>query len=321
MVADLVLTVLQDARAGLGTMAGLAVTDQLIVATGDALLASSNGRDFEPRRVRSGLRGVLAAGDALWVCGDGGQLAVSRDRGATFAEIATGTRASLTALATAADGAVWVVGEGGFAARVVGDELHRVDLGTTARLTAVVPVKDDVVVLGGDGAIRRWHRGDVTTIPTGAAGAVTAMIVTRQSWIVIGDGGFVARSPDGTWFSRVRTDFAIDLEAIASLPDGRLIAVGDRGQILVSADDGRAWRPMASALTAHLWSVERYGGGALIGGDNGLIVQLAPAGGIRGERWRRRRRRPRPRSRASRRSSRRSTASRARAGPISRGRR
>jgi hypothetical protein len=76
----------------------------------------------------------------------------------------------------------------------------------------------------------------------------------------------------------VRTDLDVDLEAVAVLADGQLVVVGDRGQILVSHDDGRSWRGVASDLTAHLWAVERFGAGVIIGGDEGLVVKLAPAG-------------------------------------------
>src|SRR6185312_12365399 len=54
--------------------------------------------------------------------------------------------------------------------------------------------------------------------------------------------------------------------------------VGDRGQILISSDDGRTWHPQPCQLAAHLWSIARFGDGALIGGDGGAILRLAPAG-------------------------------------------
>src|SRR5262249_58026163 len=73
-------------------------------------------------------------------------------------------------------------------------------------------------------------------------------------------------------------EFDIDLEALTTLSDGRLVAVGDRGQILISSDDGRSWKGIRSDLTSHLWAVARFGGGVIIGGDEGLIVKLAPMG-------------------------------------------
>ena len=97
---------------------------------------------------------------------------------------------------------------------------------------------------------------------------LTALLVTKSgSWIVVGDGGFIARSPDGAWFSRVRLDVTADLEAIGACGDGPLVCVGDRGTVIVSRDDGRSWTPFATALDTHLWSVEKFGSGVLIGGD------------------------------------------------------
>jgi photosystem II stability/assembly factor-like uncharacterized protein len=287
MSGDLELAVLQEERSDVGYIAGFAITDRMIVSAGGTsshaptVLASSNARHFEARKTprQLGLRDILAVGDALWTCGEYGQLAMSRDHGATWKLFETGTDACMFGLALAADGAVWVVGDGGYAARVLGERPERVELGTTTRLAAVYAVRDEVIVLCGDGALRRWCDGQVSTVATGAKCPLTALALTRHgTWIVTGDAGFVARSPDGAWFSRAHTGVEIDLEAIAVLADGRLVVVGDRGQILVSSDDGRTWRMVASSTIAHLWCVERFGGGALIGGDGGLVIKLAPPG-------------------------------------------
>jgi photosystem II stability/assembly factor-like uncharacterized protein len=304
MTGDLELSVLQRPSEGLGYIAGFAITDQLIVAAGGTssrsptVLASSNARHFEPRKTPRalGMRDVIAVGDALWTCGEYGQLAISRDNGATWKLFDTGTDACLFALALGPDGAVWVVGDHGYTARVppcqgsehsgpgagvLGEKPERIDLKTTARLAAVYALRDEVIVLGFDGVMYRWREGDVARITTGAARPLTALVVTKLgTWIVIGDGGFIARSPDGAWWSRVKSsaDGAADLEAIASCADGRLVIVGDQGVVLVSSDDGRQWKTVATRLEAHLWAVERFGDGVLIGGDNGLIVKLAPSG-------------------------------------------
>src|SRR2546423_6742503 len=120
MTADLELTVLHDRRDGVGYVGSLAITDRMIVAAGGtssrapSVLASSNARHFEVRHTprELGLRDVLAVGDALWACGEYGQVAVSRDQGATWKLFETGTEVCLFALALASDGAVWVVGDG-----------------------------------------------------------------------------------------------------------------------------------------------------------------------------------------------------------------
>src|SRR5277367_4601987 len=93
------VTVVQPPRDDLGYVARFAITDALIIAAGGTssraplVLASSNARHFEPRTTprELGLRDVLVVGDVVWTCGEYGQLASSRDRGATWTVIETGT--------------------------------------------------------------------------------------------------------------------------------------------------------------------------------------------------------------------------------------
>ncbi|HEY5951675.1 MAG TPA: hypothetical protein VIV40_39545, partial [Kofleriaceae bacterium] len=182
MTGDLELSVLQRPSDGLGYVAGFAITDALIVAVGGTssrcptVVASSNARHFEVRKPprQLGLRDVLATGDALWACGEYGQLAMSRDNGATWKLFDAGTDACLFALALAPDGAVWVVGDHGYAARIEGDKLERIDLQTTARLAAIYAQRDELVVLGFDGWMYRWRDGKVTRISTGATQPLTS---------------------------------------------------------------------------------------------------------------------------------------------------
>jgi photosystem II stability/assembly factor-like uncharacterized protein len=282
---ELELTVVQPPT-DLGFIAAFAITDQMIHIAGGTsmraptLLASSNARHFERQRAPRdlGLRDVVVHGDAVWVCGEYGQLAVSRDRGTTWRLFDTATELCLHALAPAPDGAMWVVGDRGYAARIVADQLQRIELATTVRLTGVKPMRDEVVLLGYDGTLLRSKAGAVTVAATGTARPINALELTKRgTWIVVGDGGFVARSPDGAWWTRVKTEADADLEAIALFGD-KIVIVGDRGQILISGDDGRTWQAQPSELAAHLWAVAPFGDGLLIGGDDGLIAKLAPPG-------------------------------------------
>lgn len=280
------VTVVQRARPELGYLTSLAVGDDLIVAAGGTtsqaptVLASSNARHFEARTTprQLGLRDIVIDGDALWTCGEYGQLAVSRDRGESWKLIDTSTDACLFGLVVAEDGALWVCGNAGFFARVQDDRLERVDLGTSTRLAALYCLRDEVIAIGADGVIYRWRAGAVTRVETGATKPLTGLAITkRNTWLVTGDGGFIARSPDGQWFSRARSGVEVDLEAIAAL-DGRVVIVGDRGLILQSRDEGRTWQQIDTDDTTHLWSIEPFGTGALIGGDNGLVLKLAARG-------------------------------------------
>jgi photosystem II stability/assembly factor-like uncharacterized protein len=288
MTAELVLSVLQGSDDARGYVASFAVTDQMIVALGGTsnrsptVLASSDARHFEPRATPQnlGLRDILAVGDSLWACGEHGQLAVSRDHGGHWQLLETGTEGCLFGLTLGSDGAIWVVGDAGYAARVLGEKPRQIEVGTRARLSSVRAVRDEIVMLGDDGMVLRWRDGKAASVACGATRPLTALAITSKgTWVVIGDGGFVARSPDGTWYSRVDIGVDVDLEAIGVLPDGTLVIVGDRGRLLLSTDDARSWRSVANDLgLVHLWSIVRFGGGVLIGGDDGLIVKLAPPG-------------------------------------------
>ena len=288
MTAELVLSVLQGSDDARGYVASFAVTDQMIVALGGAsnrsptVLASSDARHFEPRATPQdlGLRDILAIGDSLWACGEHGQLAVSRDHGGHWQLLETGTEGCLFGLTLGSDGAIWVVGDAGYAARLLGEKPRQIDVGTRAGLSSVRAVRDEIVMLGDDGMVVRWRDGKAVSVACGATRPLTALAITSKgTWVVVGDGGFVARSPDGTWYSRVDIGVDVDLEAIGVLPDGTLAIVGDRGRLLLSTDDARSWRSVANDLgLVHLWSIVRFGGGVLIGGDDGLILKLAPPG-------------------------------------------
>src|SRR5262245_33786443 len=122
MSGDLELCVLSQVRDGRGYVAGFAVTDEMIVALGGSssaplVMASSNGRDFVVRKTpkERGLRDGIAVADAVWVCGEFGQLAVSRDHGGSWKLLETGAAGCLFGLALGADGALWVVGDEGYA--------------------------------------------------------------------------------------------------------------------------------------------------------------------------------------------------------------
>ncbi len=228
-----------------------------------------------------GWQDVLAVGDTLYACGAAGRFAASRDGGASWQPIEVGTPGGLHGLALAADGAVWLCGDAGYLARVHGGAPVTVELGTPTRLVRVYAVRDEIVVLGDEGTIRRWTEAGIATATPG--GAVTALAITPRSWIAVGRAGFVARSPDGAWYSRITMPLAlgaIDLAGVAMLADGRLIAVGDRGCVLLSTDDGRSWAGVAIGLaaTTRLTSVRRWKGGAVIGTDAGVVARLRDDG-------------------------------------------
>jgi photosystem II stability/assembly factor-like uncharacterized protein len=277
-VGELELVVVHDAQDGRRRVAAIVVGEQVFTVGGDQVLASSDGARFEPRAAPGEeLHDIVASGRTLWTCGARGLLARSDDNAASWQRVTTGTDRTLRALAIDHDGVPVVVGDGGYAARVSADRVEQIDLGTAERLDAVYAVRGELVALATDGELRRLRGGVTTRVATGATDAIAALVVTRWgTWIVVGRGGFVARSPDGAWFTRAKSDATADLEDVAALADGRIVAVGAHGTALVSSDDGRTWRVLATGSIAGLRAIARHYDGALIGGDGGLVLRVGP---------------------------------------------
>jgi photosystem II stability/assembly factor-like uncharacterized protein len=114
--------------------------------------------------------------------------------------------------------------------------------------------------------------------------AAKAMRVTRplcwlvrtrtRGLVIVGDGGMVLRSTnDGESWKKVPTHTRVDLEHAIETMYGILV-VGADGTLLASCDDGRTFVHVDSALHGHLWSIAQVDGGAVIGGDAGLVFHL-----------------------------------------------
>jgi hypothetical protein len=220
---------------------------------------------------------VAIANGELWTCGPRGRLAVSHDQGATWIAVDAGVDVDLHGVTRARDGAMWVVGGQGFAARIVGERLERISMSTTADFTGVCAFEAEIIVLANDGTIRRCRDGRIDVVPTGATVPLTGIAVLRRgTLVVVGTGGLVMRSPDGAWFARGDSGVTHDLQAVVTTPDHRVIAVGAGGCVLVSDTDGRTWRVMTTPGATPLRSVAASGSGVLIGGDGGLLLRLAP---------------------------------------------
>lgn len=76
---------------------------------------------------------------------------------------------------------------------------------------------------------------------------------------------------------------------VAALPGGRLIAVGERGHVLVSEDDGASWRQITTPVRSTLTAVAAAGGTVVAAGHDGVILHSTDAGEtwrrVREERW------------------------------------
>jgi hypothetical protein len=140
---------------------GVAVAAERLVTPGRAQVWVVGARGLIYRftergweRVDSGttatLRGVIMLGDGAVAAGDGGTLL--RFAQGRWIAVATGTDAALRAVAIVGATTAWAVGDRGMVVELLGEQLRRVDLGTTTcTLRAVFPQGSAVWVVGSDG--------------------------------------------------------------------------------------------------------------------------------------------------------------------------
>ena len=196
--------------------------------------------------VAEDLLGIACRGTTdAWVVGGRGLMLATRDAGATWRPVDSGTTATLRAVALAAPDTVYVAGDAGLArASFDGGQTWR-SLGAPALdWTSVSTRKTDggvALLASASGQIHRYEA---------AAG--------WQSEVGASPGGAALRS-------------------VVLGRDGKTaIAVGDGGAMLVSADAGRSWRVRATGTTTTLRDVWLTGDDAdrfAAVGDDGLLLE------------------------------------------------
>lgn len=280
-------TIVQSADSSLGFLGSLRAGDDGVYAVGGTyhkptLLHAPEGRRFRaltaPRT--SGLRDLLPLDDgALLVCGEYGALHRSTDGGARWTEALIDTSSCLYGLERDMYGALYVTGDAGglWRSTDAGETWTEEPCELDARLLGATALGDELLLLGGDGSLyRRVHGSFGDPLELGAGQALTALAeLPSGTLIVAGDGGLLRRSTDrGRTWHEVDAGTDADLEDLAWTEHG-LFIVGDRGTLLHASDDGLRVARVPTRQRGHLWSIMAFGTGALIGGDEGLILRLA----------------------------------------------
>lgn len=97
--------------------------------------------------------------------------------------------------------------------------------------------------------------------------------------IVIGKGGFIARSFELSDWEQIPSSTTEDLNAIKVMDDTTGIVVGNRGTILKTIDEGKTWKKINVPFTQNLTGVdfldEQVG---FISGERGLILRTRDSG-------------------------------------------
>ena len=155
---------------------------------------------------------VDAGGSHWWLAGEGGALVETRDGGATWEPLSTGTDRLLTALHASADGRrLWAVGERGtvLASDDGGQRWRTQTSGTDRQLRAVQFASDARTgwAVGDDGAAIATDDGGTTWRPMAGLGTSRLKDVRFEAagrlGLVVGDGGllFLTENGGGRWLS------------------------------------------------------------------------------------------------------------------------
>ncbi|WP_146655329.1 DUF4132 domain-containing protein [Labilithrix luteola] len=198
------------------------------------------GKTWAPIKTKTGgcLFGVVedAAGH-LWIAGDDGYLAVSKD--------------------------------GKMPAKVEGvdESIGRI---SNSSLGVLVPADNP-------GHLYLANGTTVTkTGAKAGADLMSAVVTPSGTLITVGAKGVVLRSADkGESFAKIDVATTALLCAVECFEDGRVVIVGAGGMILVSTDDGLSFERVRHAATGGtLWCCRRYKDVLLAGGEDGVVVML-----------------------------------------------
>jgi len=143
-----------------GDLRGVAVAIQRLVRPGraQAWIVGAGGVTYRlietgweavPSGTTATLRAVLIQSDAALAAGDGGTILRFLD--GAWKPLPSGTDATIRAVTLVGPMTAWFVGDRGTVVEVSGDDVHRVDIGTTCTLRAVFTQDGATWIVGSDG--------------------------------------------------------------------------------------------------------------------------------------------------------------------------
>ncbi len=169
-----------------------------------------------------------------------------------------------------------------------GEEWLREDIETKENLNDVSTNGEVIVAVGTNGAI--FRRGLTTWEDVSySENDLFGVHWTGESFVAVGEDGTVLRSPNGSNWEEANSGVGADLNSLDQqefVGDGaRLIAVGMKGTIITSTDQGISWEDVESNTDVDLYDVEDYnnefmavGGSIVLTSELGTHWEEEPAG-------------------------------------------
>jgi len=264
---------------------GIATDGARAVAVGgqgrDLFLASDDGRAFRTgHSPNGGLRSAWLEGDDVWVVGEYGYAARSRDGGATWEKISTGkwkrhAGPCLFGIVRDEDGSMWLGGDGGFLMRSTDGSTFKKVSGVGESIGRMTATAIGVLVPTDDGHVFVARGKEVRKLGAEAGkGLMMARVTPTGAILAVGDGVAIRSTDGGATFAPMPVRAGL-LAGVDVLADGRVVVVGSSGAIFVSSDDGASFAKLAQHVSnGQLWCVCRHGAGALVGGEAGVILRV-----------------------------------------------
>ncbi|MCR4317583.1 MAG: hypothetical protein NUW37_14685 [Planctomycetes bacterium] len=178
----------------------------------------------------------------VYACGEDGTVIFVDDATGIAQTIATGIAQDLRGIWSSGSSALYVVGRGGVAARMLGnqtfakltvptaDDLNAIDAAST---DGIYIVGDSGGIFFGDGNGTFSKLGSPTTRNLNSVSALSA-----ESFYAVGDEGTIVRRLSGGSVQLQNSGTDVNLRGVLAISETRIYACGENGTILHSSGDG-----------------------------------------------------------------------------------
>ncbi|MBC2601406.1 hypothetical protein [Puniceicoccus vermicola] len=258
---------------------GVAFAGSRFYAVGDAetVVSSSDGQNWALQANGSGQLRDLAFGgvpDIYLAVGEGG-IPMYSENGVDWFLLPDSGLPSLNRIVYAA-GEFFAVGDGGAIWKSLnGDEWTALDSGVTIDLEDIIYTDGTLVAVGGNSVVSSESFGDTWNVSSFASETMSLNAVAVDSsggLLAVGNEGRILYSANGGDSWSVRPSPAPVTFQAATYGSGRFITVGDGGVIYTSSDNGQTWILRESGTTQNLHDITYRDSIFVIVGEGGTIL-------------------------------------------------